>query len=111
MYVKRQLIDGRSHESRWSSIFTTAEEKINKNDFVSRLNSLPYQMCLGPPSSVPVDESPTTEALDAFWNILISEQDDKSDDMLCPEQAMKALKKRSAAEHGMSWTDWIKAWS
>eukprot|EP01041_Mallomonas_annulata_P012609 gene12609-26549_t len=107
IYIERQLVDGRSHISPWKGIFENDNE-ISKEDFISRLRLLEYRACLGPPSTVPSDELPTDETLNTIWLSLIS---DETHTKLSSTQLVNRLKDLSGVEHGITWPEWIKAFS
>lgn len=76
-YSTRTLIDGRSETAPWAGIFDSAEDadkslvRIDKATFRERLQKLPYEMSMGPGTSVPADELPIDGAAEAFWDILL----------------------------------------
>lgn len=109
-YLDRQLIDGRSHTSRWSSIFqNTKDGSISKTEFIDRFSKLQYQLCLGPQSSVSPDELPTIDSMNTLWDVLIGDANES--ETLTPELMTYSLKKITGVEHGITWQDWLKAWS
>jgi hypothetical protein len=76
-YSTRTLIDGRSEKAPWANIFDSpiagdgTGEAIDKATFIERIQQLPYEMSMGPGSSVPADETPLESAVEAFWDILL----------------------------------------
>ena len=74
-YSTRTLIDGRSETAPWAGIFDSSDESpvsIDKATFRERLQKLPYELSIGPWTSVPADEIPNGGAADAFWDILLA---------------------------------------
>jgi hypothetical protein len=73
-YSTRTLIDGRSEKAPWANIFDSPDstgEAIDKATFIERIQQLPYEMSMGPGTSVPADETPLESAVEAFWDILV----------------------------------------
>ena len=76
-YSTRTLIDGRSETAPWAGIFDASEEadkslvRIDKATFRERLQKLPFELSMGPGTTVPADEIPNDGAADAFWDILL----------------------------------------
>jgi hypothetical protein len=81
-YSTRTLIDGRSEKAPWANIFDSpdsTEEAIDKATFIERIQQLPYEMSMGPGTSVPADETPLESAVEAFWDILLISLTDTGD--------------------------------
>ena len=69
-YSTRTLIDGRSETAPWAGLFD-ASDRIDKATFRERLQKLPFELSMGPGTTVPADEIPNDGAADAFWDILL----------------------------------------
>ena len=110
-YSYRKLIDGRDHHSAWSSIFDSEDSVIDETTFVDRIKKLPYQMNMGPPSSVPSDEEPTDETLHALWSKLIGTLHDTSTatTTIDAKRMAEALVKLTGESHGVMFSDFEKA--
>ena len=110
-YSYRKLIDGRDHHSAWASIFDNEDSVIDETTFVNRIRKLPYQMNMGPPSSVPSDEEPTDETLHALWSKLIHTLHDTSSEntTLDAKRMSEALVKLTGENHGVMFSDFKKA--
>ena len=110
-YSYRQLIDGRDHHSAWASIFDSEDSVLDETTFVDRIKKLPYQMNMGPPSSVPADEEPTDETLHALWSKLIHTLHDTSSEAttIDAKQMSEALVKLTGDSHGVMFSDFKKA--
>lgn len=110
VYRERGLIDGRTHTSRWSTMFDNAiEGKLSKIEFFDRLTRLQYQMSLGPAVSVPPNELPSEDSLNALWDALRG--DENKSETITSDQIVHSLKKITGVEHGITWQDWVKAWA
>mmetsp|Transcript_22813 Transcript_22813/g.31288 ORF Transcript_22813/g.31288 Transcript_22813/m.31288 type:complete len:224 (-) Transcript_22813:72-743(-) len=106
LYTTRTLIDGRSHESPWAKIFPS-EEAISKEEFVRRIQSLPYKPQMGPPSlpqEVSAEEIPSKEAVERLWGCGL----EKPPDEMTPSQLMETLKRLTGEPHGALWSDFVK---
>ena len=112
-YSYRKLIDGRDHHSAWSSIFDSEDSVIDEITFVNRIKKLPYQMNMGPPSSVPSDEEPTDDTLHALWSKLIHTLHDDTNNentlTIDAKQMSEALVKLTGESHGVMFSDFKKA--
>ena len=106
-YGYREHIDGRNHQSPWSETLFAGKEALTKEEFCSSLQALPYQACLGPMKSVPVDEPPRDETVEAFWDILQEGADDGSS--LTVESMAQGMMRLTGEEHGAMWRPWWKA--
>ena len=77
-YFTRTLIDGRSETAPWAGIFDSSEDiekslvRIDKATFRERLQKLPYELSMGPGTTVSADEIPNDGAAEAFWDILLA---------------------------------------
>lgn len=112
LYAYRQLIDGRDHTSPWATIFGGDGQAINESTFVDRMKELPYRMTMGPPSSVPADEAPTDETLQALWQKLTATlrgMGEEIDSTIDASQMAKALVELTGESHGVMWADFKKA--
>mmetsp|Transcript_3036 Transcript_3036/g.4732 ORF Transcript_3036/g.4732 Transcript_3036/m.4732 type:complete len:238 (-) Transcript_3036:1879-2592(-) len=108
----RELIDGRSHDAAWVNLFDAVEygDKLGlmKEEFVQGVMALPYQNCLGPPSSVPADELPSPASLEIMWDRLMMEAkrlELDANDVLTAEMMTMAMKSLSGEDHGAKWKD------
>lgn len=101
-YTYRQLIDGREHSSPWLKVFKN-ELEVTRDEFITRLIDLPYQMNMGS-LSVPADEVPKREAVDQFFDALSSGRESISKEKL--EEVLPAKVKD---KHGVVWNAFKKA--
>lgn len=111
LYTTRTLIDDRSHESPWAKIFLSDEDAISKEDFVKRIQSLPYKTQMGPPSlpkDVSADEIPSNESIEQLWNCAARNRQEGEVKEMNQSQLMDALKKVTGEPHGALWSDFIK---
>jgi hypothetical protein len=119
-YSTRTLIDGRSEKAPWAKMFDsiadpTEEISLDKEEFTLLLQNLPCIATMGPGTSVPADETPLPEAVEAFWDILITglkKEDVNSEGedsyRLTAIQMSEALTKLTAQPHGAMWMDFRK---
>ena len=70
-YSSRTLIDGRSEKAPWATIFDSSEE-LDRITFTEKIQQLPYNMSMGPGTSVPADETPLEGAVGDFFDILVA---------------------------------------
>ena len=94
--------DGRSHRPPWATaIFGEgSSEKVNLDQFVERLQSMPYTMTMGPMKSVPTDEPPSKEAATEFFQLLANGATELSADVMGVR-----LTELTGKEHGCLWRD------
>lgn len=83
LYIHRRLIDGREHTAPWAPLFSPDNETITKAQFSSRLQTLPLQLTMGPPQSVPADEDIDPLVIDKLWEALA-----ENNDTLTPTQVL-----------------------
>ena len=102
-YANMEHMDGRSHKSPWAeAIFGEGEEPVTRQEFMERLESIPYAMAMGPMKSVPADEAPTPEALDEFW-ALLKQAGGGDEEVISPQEMAAALQSLTGEEHGAMW--------
>lgn len=76
-YSTRTLIDGRYEKAPWASIFDSEGNpdevaSLSKETFTERLQQLPYNLTMGPGTSVPADEMPVEGAVSSFYDMLVA---------------------------------------
>ncbi|KAJ1419338.1 hypothetical protein B484DRAFT_453444 [Ochromonadaceae sp. CCMP2298] len=94
----RQLIDGRAHTAPWSAIFEG--QGVSQEAFAAKLSSLPYNACLGPPSSVPPDEPISETAVAELWAKVMGED---LGGLLTSNKMVTAMQTLTGEEHGATW--------
>jgi hypothetical protein len=131
LYSDMKHIDGRWHVAPWARVFFDSIEDFEKakdevreegpylltergddmaitmQTFISRIQEIPNQLTMGPPSSG-TDEMPNTAFLEMFWAQITAAASVDSGGSLTPKQMSDALTALTKTKHAASWKHFSK---
>ncbi len=131
LYADMKHIDGRWHVAPWARVFfdstddfEKAKDEVREDEpfmltergdemaislqtFIDRMQEIPNQLTMGPPSSG-TEETPNTAFLEKFWSLLAESQGVNPESSLTPKQMGDALTALTKTEHGASWKHFSK---
>jgi hypothetical protein len=106
LYSYREFIDGRSHTPSWISLFKDGENTgtIRRDNFSTRLNTLPVQLTMGTPSDADSSVLISADVAEAFWRKLKSYTETPFTEELSAEEFASYLSKMTGESHGAAYS-------